>query len=157
MSSVRLGYCSFSLAILVIRFSVSTLNWKTFGQHFDWRLQSSSGQKWRKHEQTVLWESTGRPCERDKTFIHSGICIGGHSPIHQEEINISSIPCQGTEATGREDIIHPDDTYGGVLQPKWRTGSPRSLDHNDEEAKTEQRSALCSFLLPVTHILSIIL
>lgn len=84
---------------------------------------------------------------------HSSI-VEYANPIHREEINISPVPWQATEATGREDITHPDDTHGGVLQPKWRTGSPWSLDHNDEEAKTEQRSVLCNFLLPVTHILS---
>ena len=82
----------------------------------------------------------------DKTFIHSGICIGVPYPIHREEINISSVPWQG-----REDIIHPEDTHGGVVQPRWRTGSPWSVDHSDEEAKTEEHS-LQLFTASNTHL-----
>ena len=34
-----------------------------------------------------------------------------------------------------------DDTLRGVLQPRWRTGSPWLLDRCDEEAGREEQSS----------------
>ena len=34
-------------------------------------------------------------------------------------------PRQGTGAVGEEGTAHPDDTFRGALQPRWRTGNPR--------------------------------
>ena len=33
-------------------------------------------------------------------------------------------PWQKTGAVGEGGPAHPDDTCGGALQPRWRTGSP---------------------------------
>ena len=75
------------------------------------------------HHQSKSEESMNKqPCEMGMTK-HSSI-VEYANPIHREEINISPVPWQATEATGREDITHPDDTHGGVLQPKWRTEVP---------------------------------
>ena len=43
-----------------------------------------------------------------------------HHPIHWEEI---------TGVVGEGGPAHPDDTCGGVLQLRWRIGSPWLLDH----------------------------
>ena len=37
-------------------------------------------------------------------------------------------PWQGTGAVGEGGPAHPDDTRGGMLQQRWRTGSPWLLD-----------------------------
>ena len=49
-------------------------------------------------------------------------------------------PRQRTGAVGEGGPAHPDDTRGGVLQQRWRTGSPWLLDHCDDEAGREERS-----------------
>ena len=36
---------------------------------------------------------------------------------------------------------HADDTHEGMLQPRWRTGSPWLLDRCDEEAGMEEKSS----------------
>ena len=55
-----------------------------------------------------------------------------HHPIHWKETTAG--PWQRTGAVGEGGPAHPDDTLRGALQPRWRTGSPWSLDRCDEEA-----------------------
>ena len=54
---------------------------------------------------------------------------------------ISAGPWWRTGAVSEEVPAHSDDTLRGALQPKWRTGSPRLLDHCDEEAGREEQSS----------------
>ena len=49
---------------------------------------------------------------------------------------------QGTAVVGEGGPSHPDDTLGGALQLRWRTGSPWLLDHCDEETGREEQSLL---------------
>jgi len=50
-------------------------------------------------------------------------------------------PWQRTGVVGEGGLIHPDDTCGRALQPRWRTGSPWLLDRCDEEAGREEQSS----------------
>ena len=58
----------------------------------------------------------------------------GESPPNPLGGNHSAISWQRTGAVGEGDHAHPDDTLRGVLQLRWRTGSPWLLDCCDEEA-----------------------
>ena len=51
-------------------------------------------------------------------------------------------PWQRTGAVAEGGPAHPNDTCGGALQPRWRTGSPWLLDRCDEEAGREEQSSL---------------
>ena len=53
----------------------------------------------------------------------------------------SAGPWQRKGTVGEGGPAHPDDTLGGVLQPRWRTGSPWLLDDCDEEAGREEQSS----------------
>ena len=46
-----------------------------------------------------------------------------HRPIHWEKTTGAG-PWQRTGAVGEGGPAHPDDTLRGVLQPRWKTGSP---------------------------------
>ena len=46
---------------------------------------------------------------------------------------------QETGAVGEGGPAHPDDTHGGVLQLRWRTGGSWILDRYDEEAGREEQ------------------
>ena len=54
--------------------------------------------------------------------------------IHYWEENHSGGPWHRKEAVGEGGPADPDDTLRGVLQPRWRTGSPWLLDYHGEEA-----------------------
>ena len=64
-----------------------------------------------------------------------------HHPIHWEEATVLDHG-RGTGAVGEGGPGHPDDTLRGVLQLRWRTGSPWLLDRCDEEAGREEQSSL---------------
>ena len=50
---------------------------------------------------------------------------------------------QGTAVVGEGGgPSHPDNTRGGALQLRWRTGRPLLLDRCDEEAGREEQSLL---------------
>ena len=51
-----------------------------------------------------------------------------------------------TGAVGEGGPAYQDDTQGGMLQPRWRTGSPWLLDRCDEAGREEQSSP--TFNLP---------
>ena len=52
----------------------------------------------------------------------------------EEKGDHSGGPRQRTRAVGEGGPAHADDTIRGVLQPRWRTGSPWLLDRCYEEA-----------------------
>ena len=60
--------------------------------------------------------------------------------IHWEETTVTG-PGQRTGVVGEGGPAHPDDTCGGALQPRWRTGSPSLLDRCDEKAWREEQSS----------------
>ena len=62
-----------------------------------------------------------------------------HHPIDWEGDH-SAGRWQRTGAVGEGGPTHPDDTLRGALQPGWRTGSSRLLDHCDEEVGREEQS-----------------
>ena len=47
----------------------------------------------------------------------------------------SAGPRQRTGAVGEGDPAHPDDTLRGVLQLRWRIGSPWLIDCCDDEGE----------------------
>ena len=65
----------------------------------------------------------------------------GESPSDQLGGDNSPGPWQRTGAVGEGGPTHPDDTRGGALQLRWRTGSPCLLDHCDEEAGRGEQSS----------------
>ena len=50
-------------------------------------------------------------------------------------------PWQRTGAVGEGGSAHPDDALRGVLQPRWRTGSPWLLDRCDKEGGRDEQSS----------------
>ena len=57
----------------------------------------------------------------------SGACVG--EPPHNPLGDHSTEPWQRTGDVGEGGPTHPDDTHRGALQLRWKTGSPRLLDH----------------------------
>ena len=63
-----------------------------------------------------------------------------HHPINWEESTVLD-HSRGQELLVKEVLHNPDDTLRGMLQMRWRTGSPWLLDHCDEEAGREEQSS----------------
>ena len=59
----------------------------------------------------------------DREVICSGACVGIPPPDPLGGDHRTG-PWQRIGVVGEGGPAHPDDTYGRVLQPSWRTGSP---------------------------------
>ena len=68
----------------------------------------------------------------------------GESPSDRLGGDHSAGSWQRTGTVGEGGPAHPNDTFRGALQLRWRTGSPWLLDRCDEEAGREEQSSLTS-------------
>ena len=71
---------------------------------------------------------------------NNGACVGEPLPNPLDGDHSTGL-WQRTGAVGEGGAAHPDGTLRGVLQRRWRTGSPCLLDHCDEEARKKERSS----------------